>query len=90
MAEGVRADDATGMILMSGLYDPDIPATENEPYMAASRDLIETQEKLYAEGRHGFGKMRERMREKGKDVDDIIAAVRKQREEEEAAKATKA
>ena len=90
MAEGIRADDATGMILMAGLYDPDIPATENEPYMTAARDLIDEQEKLYAEGRHAFGKMRERMREKGQDVDALIAAAIKQREEDEAAKAAKA
>ncbi len=87
MAQGLRADDATGMILMAESFDPDIPPTENEPYMKAARVLIDEQEKLYAEGRHAFGKLRERMREQGQDADAAIAAARKQREEEEAARA---
>ncbi len=90
MAEGIRADDATGMILMAETFDADIPATENEPYMAAARILIDEQEAMYKEGPESFGKLRERMLKHGQDADARVAEVRAQREAEAAAKAAKA
>ena len=78
MAEGVRADDATSMILMAGHFDPEIPNSQNGPYLAAARALMDEQEALYAEGRDGFGTLRDRMRQLGQDADALIRAAQEE------------
>ncbi len=72
MADGFVADDIAGMILMSPLFDPEVPAQENEAYMEKAREIIRLQEEAFAEEGFEFGQMRQRLKERGDDVDEIV------------------
>ena len=76
MADGFVADDRTGMVLLSALYDPDVPTTENAEYVAKAKQVMGAQEGVMEQGPEGFGKLADRMRELGEDPDEILARAR--------------
>ena len=45
---------------VAGLYDPDVPAHENEPYVARVRELLEAEERELRDSTTRFGGRSER------------------------------
>ena len=78
ISDGFVADDRTGMIVVAGLYDPEIPNSQNEPYIAKVRELAEIQEKLREQGPSGFGQLGKKLAEMGEDPQDIIDRYRQE------------
>ena len=47
-------DDRTALIELATLYDPEIPAYENAPYVARAREMMEEQERALKGGQSSF------------------------------------
>ena len=71
-ADGFVADDRTAMIIMAGLYDPDIPSADNAEYVNKVKEITAIHEALTAEGASGFGKLSQKLAEMGDDPAEIV------------------
>ncbi|MEE9336159.1 MAG: cation:proton antiporter [Granulosicoccaceae bacterium] len=71
-ADGFVADDRTSMIIMAGLYDPDIPSAENPDYVNKVKEISAILETLTAEGASGFGQLSQKMAKMGDDPAEIV------------------
>jgi len=60
------------MIVLAGLYDPDIPPTENAAYMKKAREVIKLQEELMEQGPDGFGRLKQKLIELGQDPSEVV------------------
>lgn len=78
ISDGFVADDRTGMIVMAGLYDPEIPNSQNEPYIAKVRELAAIQEELRHQGTNGFGQLAKKLAEMGEDPEETIERYRQE------------
>lgn len=79
-ADGFIDDDRTAMIVMAGLYDPDIPPAENAEYIRKVKEISAIQDALSAEGASGFGRLSQKMTELGDDPEELIIRFEKEAE----------
>ena len=82
IAEGFIADDRTAMIVVAGLYDPDIPTPENTEYVAKVKEIFSIQGELLQEGTSGFGKLTQKLTELGEDPSEIVKRYQEEAEQE--------
>ncbi len=47
-------DDRTALVALAGLYDPDIPSAENEPYVEKAKELMAEQERALKGEKNSF------------------------------------
>jgi len=71
-SNGFIADDQTAMVVMAGLYDPDIPSADNEAYVNKVKEITAIHEDLTADGLSGIGKLSQKMAELGEDPAEIL------------------
>jgi len=72
ISDGFIADDRNSMIVMSGLYDPDMPAQSNPAYLAKAKELAALQASLLEQGPSGFGQLETVLKERGEDPAEIV------------------
>ena len=72
IAEGFIADDRTAMIVMAGLYDPDLPTVKNKPYVEKTKEISAIQSQLLEQGPSGFGGLHQKLVEMGEDPAEIV------------------
>jgi len=77
---GYISDDQTAMIVMAGLYDPSIPASENAAYVAKAKEIMGIQETLFEQGIDGFGKLSQKLADMGDDPAEIVKRFQKEAE----------
>ena len=78
IAAGYVADDQTAMIVLAELYDPDIPAMENDAYIEKSKAVMGIQEELLEQGPGGFGGLKQKLVELGDDPDEVVERYRQE------------
>ena len=78
ISDGFVEDDRTGMIVLAGLYDPEIPNSQNESYIAKVHELTAIQEKLHQQGTSGFGQLAKTLAQMGEDPEEIIEKYRQE------------
>ncbi len=71
-ADGFIDDDRTAMIIIAGLYDPEVPSSDNAEYVAKVKEINEIHQELTAEGASGFGKLSQKLAEMGEDPAEIV------------------
>jgi len=81
ITKGYVDDDQNAMIILAGLYDPDIPPTENAAYMKKAREVIKLQEELLEQGPGGFGRLKQKLIELGEDPSEVIKRYQQEAEQ---------
>lgn len=78
ISTGFIADDRTGMIVMADLYDPEIPNSQNLPYIAKVKEVMGIQEALLEQGTSGFGQLEKTLADMGDDPTEIVERYQKE------------
>ena len=74
MQEGFVDDDICGLIYMADKYVEGLPPAENEDLIKGAKEVREILEEIQQEDGSNFGRVREKLKDRGTDVTAIVAA----------------